>query len=232
MHVNWNWTLLVRATCRSCRPGQSQPPPLTYCTAAIMARVHACRDRTVYLENKGTLEVAQKIAAHESPRTSKLYDRTDDQLTLDEIEKISVRLGCLPSSVSRQFAPRRTLYTSLSADDILTICQLSVKLSVMRVIAKSRLVAFTEKYPDAAAALSIFYSRVKRADWNCVEDVRALYASADPVKVKSGRTVYVFNIRGNRYRLICAIHFNRRKLFIREFLTHADYSKGHWKTRH
>lgn len=46
---------------------------------------------TVYLENKGTLETAQKIAAHESPRTTKLYDRTDDQLSLDEIEKISVR---------------------------------------------------------------------------------------------------------------------------------------------
>jgi integrase/recombinase XerD len=45
---------------------------------------------TVYLENKGTLETAQKIAAHESFRTTKLYDRTDDQLTLDEIEKISV----------------------------------------------------------------------------------------------------------------------------------------------
>ena len=45
---------------------------------------------TVYLENKGTLETGQKIAAHESPRTTNLYDRTDDQLTLDEIEKISV----------------------------------------------------------------------------------------------------------------------------------------------
>jgi mRNA interferase HigB len=89
-----------------------------------------------------------------------------------------------------------------------------------------------EKYPDAAAALSIFYSRAKRADWTCIEDVRAVYASADPVKVKSGRTVYVFNIRGNRYRLICAIHFHRKKLFIREFLTHADYSKGDWRTRH
>jgi integrase/recombinase XerD len=42
---------------------------------------------TVYLENNGTLET---VAAHESPRTTKLYDRTDDQLTLDEIEKISV----------------------------------------------------------------------------------------------------------------------------------------------
>jgi hypothetical protein len=45
---------------------------------------------TVYLENKGTPEAAQKIAAHESTRTAKLYDRTEDQLTLDGIEKISV----------------------------------------------------------------------------------------------------------------------------------------------
>jgi integrase/recombinase XerD len=45
---------------------------------------------TIYLENGGTLENAQKIAAHESPRTTKLYDRTNDQLTLDEIERIAV----------------------------------------------------------------------------------------------------------------------------------------------
>ena len=45
---------------------------------------------TVYLETKETLEPAQKIAAHESPHTTKPYDRTDDQLTLDEIEKILV----------------------------------------------------------------------------------------------------------------------------------------------
>lgn len=45
---------------------------------------------TTYLENGGTLEHAQMIAAHESPRTTKLYDRTADQITLDEIEKISI----------------------------------------------------------------------------------------------------------------------------------------------
>ena len=43
---------------------------------------------TVYLENGGTLEKAPQIAAHESPRTTKLYDRTDDEITLDEIERI------------------------------------------------------------------------------------------------------------------------------------------------
>jgi site-specific recombinase XerD len=45
---------------------------------------------TAYLENGGTIENAQAIAAHESPRTTKLYDRTSDEITLDEIEKITI----------------------------------------------------------------------------------------------------------------------------------------------
>ena len=45
---------------------------------------------TCYLENKGTLEKAQQMASHSSPRTTKLYDRTSDQITLDEVEKIQI----------------------------------------------------------------------------------------------------------------------------------------------
>src|SRR5262249_43079565 len=45
---------------------------------------------TAYLENGGTIENAQAIAAHESPRTTKLYDRTGDEITLDEVEKIRI----------------------------------------------------------------------------------------------------------------------------------------------
>ncbi len=45
---------------------------------------------TNYLNNKGTLENAQALAAHESPRTTKLYDRSSDQITLDEVEKIQI----------------------------------------------------------------------------------------------------------------------------------------------
>jgi len=45
---------------------------------------------TAYLENGGTIENAQAIAAHESPRTTKLYDRTSDEITLDEIERITI----------------------------------------------------------------------------------------------------------------------------------------------
>ena|SRR5271170_326978 len=45
---------------------------------------------TAYLEAGGTLENAQIMAAHESPRTTKLYDRTGDEITLDEVERISI----------------------------------------------------------------------------------------------------------------------------------------------
>ena len=45
---------------------------------------------TTYLENGGTIEKAQQIAAHESPKTTKLYDRTNDQITLDEVERIII----------------------------------------------------------------------------------------------------------------------------------------------
>jgi site-specific recombinase XerD len=45
---------------------------------------------TAYLENGGTIEKAQAIAAHESPRTTKLYDRTEDTITLDEVERIAI----------------------------------------------------------------------------------------------------------------------------------------------
>jgi len=47
---------------------------------------------TAYLENGGTLEKAQAIVAHESPRTTKLYDRTGDEITLEEVERIAISI--------------------------------------------------------------------------------------------------------------------------------------------
>ncbi len=45
---------------------------------------------TAYLDNGGSIENAQAIAAHESPRTTKLYDRTSDEITLHEVERIAI----------------------------------------------------------------------------------------------------------------------------------------------
>jgi len=53
---------------------------------------HSCRATgiTAYLKNGGNLETAQRIAGHSSPRTTKLYDRRHDEVTLDEIERIQI----------------------------------------------------------------------------------------------------------------------------------------------
>jgi integrase len=51
---------------------------------------------TTYVQNGGTLEHAQQIAAHESPRTTKLYGRTQDQISLDEVERMMRRALSLP----------------------------------------------------------------------------------------------------------------------------------------
>ena len=69
----------------------------------------------------------------------------------------------------------------------------------------------------------------ERADWSNFVDVRQMFVHADPVVVKSGNTATVFNIRGNRYRLITAIHYNTGKVYILRFLSHADYDKDKWK---
>jgi integrase len=64
-------------------------------TAASLASSTCCHTFratgiTAYLENRGTIENAQAIAAHESPRTTKLHDRTSDEITLDEVERIAI----------------------------------------------------------------------------------------------------------------------------------------------
>jgi hypothetical protein len=59
--------------------------------AAAIEPPHISNDGiTAYLDNGGTIENAQLMAAHESPRTTKLYDRTGDEITLDEVERIAI----------------------------------------------------------------------------------------------------------------------------------------------
>jgi mRNA interferase HigB len=64
----------------------------------------------------------------------------------------------------------------------------------------------------------------KRASWSNLAEVRESYRSADLVDRWT-----VFNIRGNHYRLITVIHYNRQKIFIRHVLTHSEYDRGNWK---
>ena len=62
-------------------------------------------------------------------------------------------------------------------------------------------------------------------EFTSFEALRATVPAADKVG-----DVIVFNIGGNKYRLFAAVHFNRRKVYIRHMLTHDDYDRGAWKT--
>lgn len=71
---------------------------------------------------------------------------------------------------------------------------------------------------------------VRGAAWKNSVARKQAAPEVDPVKVQSGRTVDVFNIRRNEFRLIAAVHFNRQIASTLRLLTHAEYDLAHWKT--
>ncbi len=96
----------------------------------------------------------------------------------------------------------------------------------MRIISRTPLVAFYQKYPDAKVPLEDWYKRVKRAQWQNLDDIRKTFNSVDYV----GNSRYVFNIKGNTYRLVVAIVMAAQSVYIRFVGTHAEYDKINCRT--
>lgn len=94
----------------------------------------------------------------------------------------------------------------------------------MHIITRGRLLEFSAIHPTAEAGLEHWYRVMKRTDFGSLAELRQVFPHADQV----GRLT-VFNISGNRYRLIVAIHYNRRRVYVRHVLTHAAYDRGEWK---
>jgi mRNA interferase HigB len=99
----------------------------------------------------------------------------------------------------------------------------------LRFIKQTFLRAKAVEFPRAAAALASWMAVVRRARWKTTADFKKAFHDVDPVKVRSGRTVYICNIRRNEYRLIIAVHFNVGKVFTLRFFTHKEYEKTDWK---
>ncbi len=91
----------------------------------------------------------------------------------------------------------------------------------MRVIAISTLKEFWDKHPDSELALKEWYVRTERAQWHSLNDMRNDFNSVDYVKNQR----YVFNIKGNNYRLVAAIKFTPKLVYIRFVGTHDEYNK-------
>ena len=91
-------------------------------------------------------------------------------------------------------------------------------------IALKPLRLFWNEHPDAEKPLRAWYKLVSRATWKTIVDVRKNYPHADSV-----RSVTVFNIGGDKYRLIAVVDYSKGRVFVRHMLTHPEYDKGHWK---
>lgn len=99
----------------------------------------------------------------------------------------------------------------------------------MHIIAHPMLRDFYIQYPTSASSLNAWYKIVKKTDFSNFNDLRAVFPSADVVKNAQGKNLTVFNIHGNEVRLIAAIHYNTKTMYIRDILTHSEYNKGRWK---
>lgn len=94
----------------------------------------------------------------------------------------------------------------------------------MRVISPKMLRAFWAIHPDARGPLTRWRKLVAGATWKSFDDVKADFGTADQYK-----QFVIFDIGGNKYRLIAAVHYNTGRVYIRHVLTHAEYDRGKWK---
>ena len=98
----------------------------------------------------------------------------------------------------------------------------------MHVISQKAVRDFASTYPEADAPLPAWHKTAKTGTYRNLVELRRTFASVDYVPVGK-KEFYVFNIGGNKYRLVASIHFNRQRLFVRFIMTHREYDRGDWK---
>ncbi len=91
----------------------------------------------------------------------------------------------------------------------------------MRIISKRSLVQFWNKHKDAEQPLKIWHDITRKSNWITPNDIKMIFNSADFLP---GNRV-VFNIKGNKYRLIVAIKYEFKVIYIRFIGTHSEYDK-------
>ena len=91
----------------------------------------------------------------------------------------------------------------------------------MRIFTEQALKEYAENHPDSRVALQEWTTIVKRSKWTCFADIKKTFNSVDYV----GNQHYVFNIKGNNYRLVVVIKFTIQFVYIRFIGTHKEYNK-------
>jgi len=92
---------------------------------------------------------------------------------------------------------------------------------VKRILSKRTIKEFWAKHPDSKDYLETWYETVKGANWHNPSDIKSFYSTISILK----ESRVVFNIKGNHYRLVAKINYEKQWLFIRFIGTHKDYDK-------
>ena len=152
-------------------------------------------------------------------------DRTAATTHRDDVEDWPQSLG-MPTPTSGPVGLSGCLPFCLILLDIASDSRHNV---YVRVISLKRLREFWERHADAEETLRAWYRVVLGAEWTHLQNVRATYPHADGLETDNGETLTVFNIGGNKYRLVARIRYDYQLVNIRIVLTHAEYNKGKWK---
>jgi mRNA interferase HigB len=94
----------------------------------------------------------------------------------------------------------------------------------MHLISAGKLKAASASYPDVEEVVKSFYKKVEKSTWQNLIDVQQDYRDAEAVGEFT-----IFNIKGNKYRLILDINYTDQLAYFKYFLTHAEYDKEQWK---
>ena len=99
----------------------------------------------------------------------------------------------------------------------------------MNVISRKILAAFWSIHSGAEKSMDEWYWKCRPEYWHNLAEVRAVFPSADPVRMSDGTVVTVFNVGGNKFRIITKINYQRFTMRITYVLTHKEYDRGQWK---
>ena len=91
----------------------------------------------------------------------------------------------------------------------------------MRIFTEQALREYAEEHPDSKVALQEWVTIVKKSEWACFADIKKTFNSADSV----GNQHYVFNVKGNNYRLVVVVKFTVKFVYISFIGTHKEYDK-------
>lgn len=103
----------------------------------------------------------------------------------------------------------------------------------MRILNEPEIRRFMREHPDSRDWLENWLEAARVANWRTIQDVRKTYSTADGgVRVASDARVMVFDVGGNKYRMVADVNYAIRTVAVLELMTHAEYSKDRWKQRY